>query len=458
MSRHRYKKKRRIKALLFNQGGIGIYGLFILCLIFGLSNSADAFTAEFGDTCAGLSAGLSYTCILTAGGNVYCYGYNWDGQAQDYTEGDAIGVSAGYYHTCILTSDGNVDCYGQNWYGETEDYIGGNAVGVSAGGRHTCVLKTNGNVDCYGWNDYGQAEDYTGGDAVGVSAGGSYSGGYTCVLTSGGNVNCYGDSHYGQASDYTWGDAVGVSAGDKHACILTSGGNVHCYGFNDSGQSEDYTEGDAVGVSAGWGHTCVLTSDGNADCYGHGQDYTGGDAICTQTIPLPTSKQSFFYPAVSTRVMNMNPNMAKPVGVGSIANDGWYLGVNMGLFRFSGLIDIYGAYTVSTDPQTVNVLNTNGSSFRSFTMSEIKNALSTGVPPVGVRPWITNTEGPININLLGTIPVSTLPSGTYTVYLLVAPTDSLNSYYLWITSFVIPDTTFITWEKTLGKDIGGHKW
>jgi hypothetical protein len=36
------------------------------------------------------------------------------------------------------------------------------------------------------------------------------------------------------------------------------------------------------------------------------------------------------------------------------------------------------------------------------------------------------------------------------VYLLVAPTDSLNSYYLWITSFVIPDSTFITWEKTLG--------
>jgi hypothetical protein len=149
--------------------------------------------------------------------------------------------------------------------------------------------------------------------------------------------------------------------------------------------------------------------------------------------------------------MNMNPNMAKPVGVGSIAQDGWYLAVNIGLFRFSGLIDIYGAYTVSTDPQTVNVLNPNGSSFTSFTMDEIQNALSTGILPVGVQPLKANTKGPIyNINLLGNIPASTLPSGTYTVYLLVTPTGTLGTYYLWITSFIIPDITFITWEKTLG--------
>jgi hypothetical protein len=302
-------------------------------------------------------------------------------------------------------------------------------------------------VDCYGNNYFGQADDYTGGDAIGVSAG-YY---HTCVLTLDGNVECYGDSYYDQAADYTWGNAVGVSAGFAHSCVLTSDGNVDCYGLNSTGQSEDYIGVDAVGVSAGSDHTCILISNGNIDCYGYGQDYTGGDVICIQTIPLPTSKQSFFYSAVPTRIMNMNPNMAKPVGVGSIAQDGWYLAVNIGLFRFSGLIDMYGAYTVSTDPQTVNVLNPNGSSFTSFTMDEIQNALSTGVPPVGAQPLKANTEGPIyNINLLGNIPVQTLPSGTYTVYLLVTPAGSLSNYYLWITSFVIPDSTFITWEKTLG--------
>jgi uncharacterized delta-60 repeat protein len=157
-----------------------------------------------------------------------------------------------------------------------------------------------------------------------------------------------------------------------------------------------------------------------------------------ETQLIPTSKQSFFYPAVSTRIMNMNPSIAKPVGVGSVAHGGDSLDINMGLFRFSGLIDIYGAYSVSTDPQTVNVLNPNGSSFTSFTMSEIENALSTGVPPVGAQPWKTNTTGSISVNLLGSIPISTLLSGTYTAYLLVTPTGNLNSYYLWITSFEVP--------------------
>jgi uncharacterized delta-60 repeat protein len=153
---------------------------------------------------------------------------------------------------------------------------------------------------------------------------------------------------------------------------------------------------------------------------------------------LPTSKQSFFYPAISTRVMNMYPSIAKPVGVGSVAHGGDSIDINIGLYQFSEMMDIYGAYSISTDPKTVNILNPNGSSFTSFTISEILNALLTGVPPVGFQAWKANAEGPIDINPLGTIPVSTLSSGTYTVYLLVTPAGSLSSYYLWITSFKVP--------------------
>ncbi|MHC4685533.1 MAG: hypothetical protein ACYTEW_14625, partial [Planctomycetota bacterium] len=77
MSRYRYKENGRIKALLFHEGGFWICGLFILFLIFGLSNSVGAFSVECGDTCAGLSAGYGYTCVLTSDGNVDCYGDNY---------------------------------------------------------------------------------------------------------------------------------------------------------------------------------------------------------------------------------------------------------------------------------------------------------------------------------------------------------------------------------------------
>ncbi|MHA2219539.1 MAG: DUF4215 domain-containing protein [Candidatus Hodarchaeales archaeon] len=177
--------------------------------------------------------------------------------------------------------------------------------------------------------------------------------------------------------------------------------------------------------------------DGNT-INGDGCSSTCQIEAASSVAVVPTIKRSFFYPAVSTRVMNMIPSIAKPVGVGSVAHGGDFLKINIGLFGFSGLIDIYGAYTISTDPQTVNILNPNGSSFTSFTISEIVNALLTGVPPVGFQPWKANAEGPIDINPLGTIPVSILSSDTYTVYLLVTPAGILSSYYLWITSFVIP--------------------
>jgi hypothetical protein len=152
----------------------------------------------------------------------------------------------------------------------------------------------------------------------------------------------------------------------------------------------------------------------------------------------PTGKNSFVHAPIAFPAFNINPLNAKPIGLGSVAKGGDYLGINIGLYRFAGLVDIYGAFIVSANPQTVNVLDPSGSSFSSFTIGEIANALSTGVLPAGAQPWKASTTGPIDESLFGTISISTLPSGTYTAYLLVTPAGSLSSYYLWMTTFVIP--------------------
>jgi hypothetical protein len=158
----------------------------------------------------------------------------------------------------------------------------------------------------------------------------------------------------------------------------------------------------------------------------------------SMVILNPTGKNSFIYVPVEFPAYDINPLNAKPIGVGSVANGGNYLDINIGLYRFAGQVDIYGAFIVSAKPQTVSVLNPSGSSFSSFTIGEILNALSTGVLPAGAQPWKASTTGPIDVSLFGTIPISTLPSGTYTAYILVTPAGSLSSYYLWMTTFVIP--------------------
>jgi hypothetical protein len=60
-----------------------------------------------------------------------------------------------------------------------------------------------------------------------------------------------------------------------------------------------------------------------------------------------------------------------------------------------------------------------------------------GTPLAGLQPWMPNTVGPINVDLLN-VPTSSLPSGGYSAYLLVTQAGVLNTYYLWTTAFVIP--------------------
>ena len=135
-------------------------------------------------TMQNIASGGIFTCGLTVGGGVKCWGYNGDGELGNNSttnspspvdvSGLTSGVSAiaaGAYHSCaILSATGAVKCWGHNGYGQIGDGTSDNnrliptavegltkpAVGISAGGNHTCALLNDGSIQCWGKNYEGQ--------------------------------------------------------------------------------------------------------------------------------------------------------------------------------------------------------------------------------------------------------------------------------------------------------------
>ncbi len=144
-------------------------------------------------------------------------------------------------------------------------------------------------------------------------------------------------------------------------------------------------------------------------------------AIGVPAIQVPSGQQSFMYNPVASPVLSTDPAQSEPIGIGSLATGGDTISLQVGLGQFSALVNVYiGIYAPALDAVNIFIIQSD-------------NSVSTEI-----EPWRENTGGNINAVLFGPISVSTLPRGTYTVYFAVAPVGSLESFYLWITSFVIP--------------------
>ncbi len=145
----------------------------------------------------------------------------------------------------------------------------------------------------------------------------------------------------------------------------------------------------------------------------------------SSSIPLPTMPQTFINPATVSPVLGTNPAQLQPIGIGDVATAGTNLSINVAMDQFEGPVDVYFLlYNQSIDPNNIY----------QFTSTGQLQTVSAGLAP-----WIPASAGPVNESLFGTIAVSSLPSGTYLLGVLVMPEgdQSLTKYYLWVTEFTV---------------------
>jgi alpha-tubulin suppressor-like RCC1 family protein len=289
--------------------------------------SACCSSATDGDVKA-IAVGPEFSCGLTSGGAVLCwgdgsYGALGDGMIADRSftpvavktlGSGAVQLSLGKRHACVVTSTGAARCWGDDGAGQLGDGarqpqpgpvspvgLQTGVASVAAGASHTCALTTAGGVKCWGDNSHGQLGNGgppLGGatppmDVIGLTSGVTQvaSGdAFACAVTATGGVKCWGDGAYGQLGGPP-GSATpidvplpftvrAVAAGGRHACALGVDGAVQCWGAADANQlgtgksDMPRTAAPVPGIahvtalSAGGDETCALDASGAVWCWG----------------------------------------------------------------------------------------------------------------------------------------------------------------------------------------------
>ena len=287
-----------------------------------------------------VSAGYWHSMAVGSDGNVYAWGDNQYGQLGDGTRDDKhapvrvktpdrktypdlpadftyLQVSAGNAHSLALGSDGNVYAWGYNYNGRLGDGTTTDRhapvrvktpdrktypdlpadftyLQVSAGDRHSLALGSDGNVYAWGWNGYGRLGDGTTTER------------HAPVRVKTPDRKTYPDL----PADFTY---LQVSAGIYHSLALGSDGNVYAWGRNGSGQLGDGTGSSwyapvrvktpdrktypdlpadftYLQVSAGSYHSLAIGSDGNAWAWGYnGYGQLGNNSYSKSSVPVPVS-------------------------------------------------------------------------------------------------------------------------------------------------------------------------
>jgi alpha-tubulin suppressor-like RCC1 family protein len=292
-----------------------------------------------------LAAGGAHTCVVTARGDVACWGSNNSGQLGTGTNIDsptpvmvkgldskvvAVATGSTTVHTCALTPGGAVQCWGNNTFGQLGDgqrmdssspvAVKGLPEGVGAialGPDETCAVTSTGSLKCWGANCCGELGNGTTVDSsapvdvvglahVAMVALGSL---HACALTQAGAVKCWGSNDVGQLGRDGSGSAIpvdvagldqgvrAIAAGLQFTCGLMEDGTVKCWGSDRVGQlgngpADDGSSAslppnpvqglkDATAISAGGEHACALKSDGSVVCWGADRWFELGDGSGT---------------------------------------------------------------------------------------------------------------------------------------------------------------------------------
>jgi alpha-tubulin suppressor-like RCC1 family protein len=308
-----------------------------------------------------VSTGQLHTCGVTAGGQLYCWGYNYYGALGDGTTNDhsvptlvAGGrlfrqVSAGEWHTCAITTANRAFCWGYNANGELGDgtnsarrlvpvpVAGGRTFRQVSAGRHTCALTTSttNKVYCWGSAYLGNGGEFTKYITPQLVSGArtyrqvAVGNDHTCALSTTSKVLCWGFNTYGQLGNGATAEFVArnpvavagtlqyrqVSAGGYHSCAVTTTNKAYCWGDGQYGQIGDGTTssrftpravqgGLTFGrVSGGLFQTCGETTGDRAYCWGyngHGQVGDGTSGVDNQALTPAAVQGGHVFKQVAT--------------------------------------------------------------------------------------------------------------------------------------------------------------
>ena len=196
-----------------------------------------------------VAAGLEHSLVLTSSGQLYAFGYNRYGELGSATNNGTTGanptpmavvlpgqvgtvtqVAAGADHSLALTSSGQLYAFGYNYDGELGNATNngttnanptptpvvlprqvGTVTQVAAGGDHSLVVTSSGQLYAFGYNFYGQLGNATNSGMNNANP--------TPVVLPG-----------------RVGTVTQVAAGGDHSLVVTSSGQLYAFGYNFFGE------------------------------------------------------------------------------------------------------------------------------------------------------------------------------------------------------------------------------
>ncbi len=139
----------------------------------------------------------------------------------------------------------------------------------------------------------------------------------------------------------------------------------------------------------------------------------------------PDSRYEWSFEPVILPQIAEQPELCRPFAAGPLKQE--TVRLNVYLPGFTGWVDIYlGIYAPDIYPDTVFLI-----------VRQDEESYSLLPHNEGFIPWGTGTVFEQE-TIWGSIPFSSLPPGSYTLYTMVTPHGSTDTYYLWSSTFQVP--------------------